>query len=55
MNDQTSNVKFHNDRYRQFKYNLKDFIIDKRRPNYPIEKEGISLSVLKEYSLLRSY
>ncbi len=55
MNDQMLNVKFYNDRYRRFKCNLKDFIIDKRRSNHPIKKEDINLSVPKEYSFLYNY
>ncbi len=55
MNDQTLNIKFYNDKYRRFKYNFKDFIIDEERFNYLIEKEDISLSVLKGYNLLCSY
>ena len=50
-----SNIKFYNDRYWRFKYDFKDFIIDKKRSNHSIEKENISLSVLKGYNLFCSY
>ncbi len=46
-----SDVKFHNDKYRQFKYNFKDSIVNKRRFNHPIERESIGLSISKEYNL----
>ncbi len=55
MNNQILNVKFYNDKYRRFKYNFKDFIINERKPNYPIKKENINLSVLKEYSFFYNY
>ncbi len=48
-------VKFYNDRYWQSKYNFKDFIIDEKRFNHPIERGGIGLSVSKGYSLFCSY
>ncbi len=48
-------IKFYSNKYRRFRYNLKDFIIDERRPNYPIERKNIGLSVLKGYSLLYNY
>ncbi len=50
-----SNIKFHNDRYWQFKYDLKDFIINERRLNHPIKEKNISLSVSKGYNLLRNH
>ncbi len=49
-----SNIKFYNDRYRRFKYDFKDFIVNKKRSNYLIKK-NISLSVPKRYSLFHSY
>ena len=55
MNDQTSNIKFYNDKYRQLKYNLKDSIIDEKRSNYPIKRKDIDLFVLKKYSLFHSH
>ncbi len=55
MNNQMSNVKFHNDRYRRFRYDFKDSIVDETKLNHPIEKESISLFVLKGYNLLCSY
>ncbi len=55
MNNQTSNIKFYNNRYQRFKYNLKDSIVDKRRLNHPIKKEVINLSVLKGYNLFYNY
>ena len=55
MNNQTSNVKFYSDRYWRFRYDFKDFIVDEKRFNYPIERKGINLSVLKRYSLFCSY
>ncbi len=30
-------------------------MIDEEKPNYPIKRENISLSVLKRYNLFRSY
>ena len=45
-----SNVKFYNNKYRRFKYNFKDFIIDKKKSNYPMKRENINLSVLKGYN-----
>ncbi len=50
-----SNIKFYNNEYWQFKYDLKDSIVDKRRFNHPIKREDIDLSVLKEYNLLCNY
>ncbi len=55
MNDQTLNIKFYNNKYRRFKYDLKDSIINERRPNHPIKKRSIGLSVLKGYSLFRNH
>jgi len=49
------NVKFYSDKYRWFRYDFKDSIVDERRFNYPMEKKGISLSVPKGYSLFYSY
>ncbi len=49
------NVKFYSDRYRQFRYDLRDSIVDKRRFNHPIKKENIDLFIPKRYSLFRSY
>ncbi len=39
-----SNIKFYNDKYRQFKYNLRNFIVNKKRPNHSIKRENISLT-----------
>ncbi len=50
-----SNIKFYNDKYRRFKYNLKDSIVNKRRSNHPIKRKNINLSILKRYSLLYNY
>ncbi len=50
-----SNIKFFNNKYQRFKYNLKDSIVNKRKPNYPIKKENIGLSVPKRYSFFYSY
>ncbi len=50
-----SNVKFHNNKYQRLRYNLKDFIINERKPNYSIEKESISLFIPKRYNLLYNY
>ncbi len=50
-----SNIKFHSNGYRRFKYDFKDSIVNEGRSNYPIEKKGIGLSVSKGYSLLRNY
>jgi len=55
MNDKVSNVKFHSNRYWQSRYNFRDFMVDKRRFNYPIEKKDMSLSVSKRYNLFRNY
>ncbi len=48
-------VKFHSDRYRQFKYDFKDFIVNEKKLNYPMKRENIGLSVLKRYSLFYNY
>ncbi len=50
-----SNVKFYNNRYRRFKCDFKDFIIDKGRSNYLMERKNISLSVSKGYNLFYNY
>ncbi len=49
------NIKFYNDRYRRFKNNFKDFIIDEKKFNHPIKRRNISLSILKKYSFFYSY
>ena len=50
-----SDIKFYNDKYQQFKYNLKDSIINKRRFNHLIKREDINLFILKRYNLFYNY
>ncbi len=48
------NVKFHSNKYRQLKYNLRDSIVDERKPNHPIKKKYKFIRS-KRYNLIRSY